>query len=202
MTLRGVYFDFGGVLVRTEDLGPRDRLAERLGLSSRDIERIVFESRSAEQAALGAITEEQHWQNVVEALKLPQEEVRRVHEEFFDGDLWDDQLYAFLRAVRKTAKTGLISNAWTGLREVIVSHHFDDAFDAMIISAEVGMVKPGAGIFNYALEKLGVQPQEAVFVDDVAENVAGARALGMHAIQFTRTQAVLDELKQLLSNHR
>jgi epoxide hydrolase-like predicted phosphatase len=202
MTLRAVYFDFGGVLVRTEDPAPRNRLAGSLGLSSRDIERVVFEGRSAEQAALGAISEEQHWQNVVDALRLPEDEVGRVHDEFFGGDIWDDRLYAFLRAVRKTAKTGLISNAWTGLRQVIVGHNFDDAFDTMIISAEVGMVKPGAGIFHYALEKLGVQPQEAAFVDDVAENVAAAQELGMHAIQFTRTQPVLDELKQFLSNHR
>ncbi len=202
MTIRALYFDFGGVLVRTEDPAPRARLAEALGLSSREIERLVFESASAERAMVGEIPEEQHWQAVARTLKLPESEIPRLHEEFFIGDRWDSALFDFLRRQRKTVKTGLISNAWSGLRSVIVNEKLDDAFDAMIISAEVGVAKPDAGIFRLALEKLGIEPQEAVFVDDVLVNVEAAQAVGMHAIQFTRTEAVLAELKPLLANHR
>jgi epoxide hydrolase-like predicted phosphatase len=202
VTIRALYFDFGGVLVRTEDPAPRARLAEALGLSSREIERLVFESASAERAMVGEIPEEQHWQAVARTLKLPESEIPRLHEEFFIGDRWDSALFDFLHRQRKTVKTGLISNAWSGLRSVIVNEKLDDAFDAMIISAEVGVAKPDAGIFRLALEKLGVEPQEAVFVDDVLVNVEAAQAVGMHAIQFTRTEAVLAELKPLLANHR
>jgi putative hydrolase of the HAD superfamily len=202
VTIRALYFDFGGVLVRTEDPAPRARLAETLGLSSREIERLVFESASAERAMVGEIPEEQHWQAVARKLKLPESEIPHLHEEFFIGDRWDSALFDFLRRQRKTVKTGLISNAWSGLRSVIVNEKLDDAFDAMIISAEVGVAKPDAGIFRLALEKLGVEPQEAVFVDDVLVNVEAAQAVGMHAIQFTRTEAVLAGLKPLLANHR
>ncbi|MGD0611057.1 MAG: HAD family phosphatase [Anaerolineales bacterium] len=194
--------DFGGVLVRTVDRAPRTQLAASLGLSTRDMEQIVFESPSAIQAAVGAISEEQHWKNVIEALKLPESKLPRVHEEFFRGDFWDETLFDFVRGLRKTIRTGLISNAWTGLRAVIVKHRFEDAFDTMIISAEVQVAKPDARIYQLALEKLELAAGEAVFVDDVPSNVEAARAVGMQAIQFTQSQEVMEEIRQLLANHR
>lgn len=202
MSLRALYMDFGGVLVRTADRAPRTQLAASLGLNTRDIEQIVFESPSAIQAAVGAISEEQHWKNVNQALELPESEIPRFHEEFFGGDIWDETLFDFLRGLRKTVKTGLISNAWTGLRAVIVKHGFDDAFDAMIISAEVMVAKPDAYIYQLALEKLGMAAGEAVFVDDVLANVEAARAVGMQAIQFTQSRETMEEIRQLLANHQ
>jgi putative hydrolase of the HAD superfamily len=202
MSLRALYMDFGGVLVRTVDRAPRTQLAASLGLSTRDMEQIVFESPSAIQAAVGAISEEQHWKNVIEALKLPESKLPRVHEEFFRGDFWDETLFDFVRGLRKTIRTGLISNAWTGLRAVIVKHRFEDAFDTMIISAEVQVAKPDARIYQLALEKLELAAGEAVFVDDVPSNVEAARAVGMQAIQFTQSQEVMEEIRQLLANHR
>ena len=69
----------------------------------------------------------------------------------------------------------------------------------MVISAEVGIMKPDPRIFQYALEQLDVAPAEAVFVDDVIENVEAARAFGMHAIHFTTPRQAISELKQLLT---
>jgi putative hydrolase of the HAD superfamily len=139
---------------------------------------------------------------VIEALKLPESKLPRVHEEFFRGDFWDETLFDFVRGLRKTIRTGLISNAWTGLRAVIVKHRFEDAFDTMIISAEVQVAKPDARIYQLALEKLELAAGEAVFVDDVPSNVEAARAVGMQAIQFTQSQEVMEEIRQLLANHR
>jgi len=202
MSIRGVYFDFGGVLVRTEDPAPRARLAERLGMPVRELERIAFESDSAALATVGKISVEQHWASVAERLGQPAVDARRLSDEFFAGDGWDRQLFDFLHDLRRTHKVGLISNAWSDLRPVILAHGFGESFDAMIISAEVGVAKPDARIYRLALDKLGVAAPEAVFVDDVSDNVEAARAVGMQAIRFTRPQAALDELKALLTNHR
>jgi putative hydrolase of the HAD superfamily len=60
-------------------------------------------------------------------------------------------------------------------------------FDVIVISAEEGVRKPDARIFERTLARLGVAPDEAVFVDDFPVNVAGARAAGLHALQFTGT---------------
>ncbi|HEX7621372.1 MAG TPA: HAD-IA family hydrolase, partial [Anaerolineales bacterium] len=105
-------------------------------------------------------------------------------------------------SLRPERKVGLISNAWSGLRAFITSQKFEDVFDEMIISAEVGLMKPDPRIYRLALEKLGAQPQESVFLDDVLVNVEAARSVGMYAIQFTRLDKTLEELKQLLIDHQ
>ncbi len=202
MTLRAVYFDLGGVLVRTEFQAPREHLAERLGMEYEGIIKAVFESETSRKASIGAISEDDHWAAVMRKLRLPASETQAVREEFFAGDVIDRKLLDFMRELRKTMKVGLISNAWSDMRPWIVKEKFDDAFDAMIISAEAGVMKPDARIYQIALEKFGVAPAEAVLLDDFLENVEGARAVGMAAIHFTQPEQALEELKQLLANHR
>ena len=202
MSIQAVFIDFGGVIVRTEDKGPRIRQAERLGITSRDLEKIIFESDSSQWASTGEIPEEAHWQAVAKALGIGREESEKINTEFFSGDRVDVLLLDFLRSLRPERKVGLISNAWSGLRALIMRHKIDDVFDELIISAEVGLIKPDPRIFRLALEKLGVLPEESVFLDDMLVNVEAARSVGMNAIQFTQPEKTLDELIQLLNNHR
>jgi len=202
MRFQAVFIDFGGVIVRTEDKGPRIRQAERLGMTSRDLEKIIFESVTSQRASTGEIPEEAHWQAVAEALGVSRQKADKITAEFFSGDRADAALLDFLRSLRPERKVGLISNAWSGLRAYITSQKFDDVFDEMIISAEVGLIKPDPRIYRLALEKLGALPEESVFLDDVLVNVEAARSVGMSAIQFTQPEKTLEELKQLLCNHR
>jgi epoxide hydrolase-like predicted phosphatase len=199
VSLRAIYIDLGGVLVRTEFQAPRQHLAERLGLEYEDIVRIVFDGESGRRASLGELTEAEHWAEVMRRLRRPPSEAEAIRDEFFAGDVIDRNLVDFLRGLRDTYKTGLISNAWSGLRPWIVTHKFDDAFDLMVISAEVGVMKPDPRIFQYALEQFDVTPRETVFIDDFPENVEAARLLGMHAIHFTSPHQAMSKLKQLLS---
>jgi epoxide hydrolase-like predicted phosphatase len=202
MRIRAVFIDFGGVIMRTEDKGPRTRQAERLGMTSRDLEKIIFESESSLRASTGEIPEDAHWQAVAEALGVSREEADKITAAFFSGDRVDAILLEFLRSLRPERKVGLISNAWSGLRALITRQEFDDVFDEMIISAEVGLVKPDPRIYRLALDKLGMLPEESVFLDDVLINVEAARSAGMQAIHFTQPEKTLKELKQLLNNHR
>jgi epoxide hydrolase-like predicted phosphatase len=201
MTIRAVYFDLGGVIVRTEFQAPRQHLADRLGMEYEGLVNLVFAGETARQASLGLISEDDHWAAVMRKLHLPESQTRLVRDEFFSGDITDLALLDFMRSLRRNFKVGLISNAWSGLRPWIVSKQFDDAFDAMTISAEIGVMKPDARIYQIALEKLGVAPSESVFVDDFPENVAAALALGMQAIHFVQPEQALQELNQLLANH-
>ena len=72
----------------------------------------------------------------------------------------------------------------------------------MVISAEVGLIKPDPRIYRLALAKLGARPEESVFIDDVPANVDAARSAGMVGIEFAKPEKVLEELKQILNNHR
>jgi epoxide hydrolase-like predicted phosphatase len=201
MTIRAIYLDLGGVILRTEYQAPRQHLAERLGLEYEGLVKLVFNGESAAQATIGRISEDEHWAAVLRLLHLPESEIPSIRDEFFAGDVLDLGLLDFMRSLRPKYKVGLITNAWSGLRPWIARQKIEDIFNAMIISAEVGVAKPDARIFQIALEKLGVAAGEAVFLDDFLENVQGARAVGMQAIHFTRPEQALKELKQLLANH-
>jgi epoxide hydrolase-like predicted phosphatase len=199
MTIRGVFFDLGGVIVRTEYQAPRQYLAERLRMEYEDLDKLVFRGPSSIKASLGEMTTEEHWLEVTKRLRQPVSEAESIRKEFFAGDVIDIELVNFMRSLRPRYHVGLISNAWPDMRAYIVEQKFDDAFDNMIISAEVGVMKPEARIYQLALEQAGVSPNEAVFVDDFIENIDGCEALGMRGIHFRSSQQAIDELKQLLS---
>jgi putative hydrolase of the HAD superfamily len=202
MTIHSIFIDFGGVIVRTEDKEPRRLQAEKLGLTSRDLEKIIFESESAQRASTGEITEDDHWQAVAEKLGVTRAQADRITAEFFSGDRTDIPLIDFLRTLRPERKLCLISNAWSGLRTFIARQKLDDVFDAMVISAEVGLAKPDPRIYRLALAKLGARPEESIFIDDVPANVTAARSIGMAGIEFVQPEKVLEELKQVLNDHR
>lgn len=199
MPVRAVFFDLGGVIVRTEYQAPRQHLAERLGMEYEDLVRAVFESDSARRASLGAVTEDEHWAAFTRRLGRAPSETNALRAEFFGGDVVDLGLLDFIRSLRPRYKTGLISNAWNGLRPYIVSQKFDDAFDVMVISAEVAVLKPEAQIFQLALDQAGVAAAEAVFVDDMPENVESAQALGMQGIVFRDRETTIRQLNKLLN---
>ena len=198
MSIRAVFFDLGGVILRTEYQAPREHLAEKLGMEYDDLVKVVFDSESGYKASIGAITPDEHWAAVIKRLKRPASELEAIRHEFFAGDIIDRTLLEFLRSLRGTYKTGLISNAWGDLREYIVREKFDDAFDHMIISAEVGAVKPEAKIYEIALEQAGVLANEAVFVDDFAVNIEGCEKVGMQGIYFRDPESALLQLQELL----
>lgn len=199
MTIRAVFFDLGGVIVRTEHPEPRTNLAESLGLSYADIDKLVFENESSKQASLGLISEARHWQNVASSLNQPDSGIDRLRSEFFAGDRVDLELVGLMRSLRLFIKIGLISNAWSGLRAWIEAQNFADAFDDMVISAEVGFAKPDPRIYQAALQNLQVLPAESVFLDDMPRNVEAARKIGMHAIHFVQPDQAIAELKTLLA---
>ena len=198
MSIRAVLFDLGGVIVRTEYQAPRQHLAERLGMEYDDLVKVVFDSDSGYQASIGAIPPEAHWDWVIKRLKRPASELESIRHEFFAGDIIDRTLLDFLRSLRGKYKTGLISNAWGDLREYLLREKIDDAFDHMIISAEVGAVKPEAKIYQTALEQVGVKPKEMVFVDDFAVNIEGCEKVGIKGILFKDPDMTIRQLKALL----
>jgi epoxide hydrolase-like predicted phosphatase len=199
MGIRAIFWDLGGVLVRTRDYASRNALAERLGLSRSELEEMVYAADSGTRAQLGEISIEQHWVNVLTALGLPVDELAEFQHEFWSGDSLDAELIEYIRGLRSRHRTGLISNAFSNLRQVVSEiWKFADAFDDMVISAEVGLAKPDARIYRLALERLGVQPEQAVFIDDMRRNVEGARAVNMHGIHFHDPQQVRGELAELL----
>ena len=198
MAIKAVIWDYGGVLVRTEDLGPRSRLAEQLGLDVEELSKLIFNSANAEKGMRGKISGVSHWEQVGEELGI---DAQQLQDEFFAGDVLDEDLMGFIRELRAIYRIGLLSNAFGSLRQHMEEgRKIADAFDEIIISAEVGLMKPEAAIYTLTLEQMGVAADEAIFVDDFVENVEGAQQVGMQAIHFRSREQTLAELAELLDH--
>lgn len=201
MRIRAVIFDFGGVIARTTDFTSRDGLADRLGMTRLELEKLVFLGESGFNAQQGVISVDQHWTNLQKRLKLSPEGIVAFQKEFWGGDSIDMDLVDYIRSLKKRYRTGLLSNAFSDLRVRLVERwKIADAFDEILISSEIGVTKPDPRIYHIALERVGVVPDEAVFVDDFLHNVEGARSVGMHAIQFRNPDQIRVELEQLLED--
>lgn len=198
MAVRAVLFDVGGVIVRTEYQAPREHLAERLNMTYEDLVQLVFESETSRQASIGKLTVEAHWATLTKRLSRPVSESAALREEFFAGDILDRDLVDYIRSLRPHLKTGVVSNAWPDSREYLVRNHLDDAFDVLVISAEVGMMKPDPHIFELALKQLGVPAEEAAFVDDTRVNVEAASRMGIRGILFKNPKQMRTDLEALL----
>ena len=101
-------------------------------------------------------------------------------------------------AVRRVRSAGtptcLVSNSW------VMDHYTEEIralFDAVVISAEVGLHKPQPEIYLLAAERVGARPENCVFVDDLRENCKGAEAVGMTAILHRDPQATIERLEEL-----
>jgi len=199
MPIKAIFLDYGGVLSQMVDEAPRLELAERYGVSLSRIYNLLFDTQAAIQAALGEITNEHHWHAIYEILRVPPEERDEFYRQFWSADGLNQELVDHLPLLHERYKLGLLSNANGDLRQVMNERwHIAGLFDGMIISAEVGLLKPDRRIYELAVNSLGVQPDEAVFIDDMLPNVEGARVAGWHAIQYFNNRQMLSELESLV----
>jgi putative hydrolase of the HAD superfamily len=114
----------------------------------------------------------------------------------FEGFAHAPDMQNVVRRARKAGiKTALLSNSWgTG---DYPRDGWAELFDAVVISGEVGMRKPEPDIFLHTVGLLGVEPSQAVFVDDMPYNVSGAVAVGMVGVQHTSYDETVAELEAL-----
>ncbi len=196
-----VIFDLGGVLVRTEDRLPRQQLAESHGLSFRELEGLVYGSKTARQATVGKIPADAHKEAVLESLGLPAGAFKEFGDRFWGGDRLDGVLVDFIRGLCEEYLTALLSNAWDDLRPLLENYwKIADAFQEIFISGELGLAKPDPAIYQEVVKRLAVNPAEIVFVDDFIENVEAARDEGWNAIHFRSREQALAELAEYLDN--
>jgi 2-haloacid dehalogenase len=76
------------------------------------------------------------------------------------------------------------------------SYEVFSLFDGIVVSGEERLLKPDKAIYNCLLERYGLQPEESIFLDDNADNVAGAEAVGMKALRFESALQAEQELKE------
>lgn len=125
---------------------------------------------------------DEHWQQTLKQVELPNME-----------------LLDYIRTSHKGYKLVVLSNANRGLIEYIESMVGKNRFDDIIVSAEVGLIKPDPEIYRYTANKIGVKPAECVFIDDHESHLVTARDLGMKTILYKDFMQTRGELEKLLS---
>lgn len=192
-------FDFGGVLMRTVDYTPRHRWDGQLGLPPGSVERVVHGSESWRLAQTGAISTEAYWSDVGQQLGLTAEQNRQLAVDFFSGDRLDTQLVAYIHQLRAAGhRTALLSNDSPSLLDKLQALEIASLFDPVVISAFIGAMKPDARAYQTVLERLGVAPAQAIFIDDLPRNVAGAQAVGITGLHYTTLDQLRRDLDGLL----
>jgi putative hydrolase of the HAD superfamily len=114
----------------------------------------------------------------------------------FAASVHDEVMHDLIRTARQSGlRTALLSNSWGDLYPKDL---FPELFDAVVISAEVGMRKPEERIFLLSAELLGLEPAECVFVDDLQENISAAEAAGLTGVLHRSAHETAQRLTDLL----
>ncbi len=198
--MKGLLVDFGGVLT-TNVFQSFKQFAESEGLPPDTIKRAFKEDPEAlallRRLEKGELTHQEFEPLFAERLGI--ENTDGLVERLFAGVGPEEEMLDAVRRARASGvKTGLISNSW-GEGLAYDQSTLDELFDAVVISGDVGMHKPEPEIFRLGAERIGVPPEECVFVDDLRENCAGAEAVGMTAILHRGPEGTLPRLAELLA---
>jgi len=205
MAIRAVVFDIGGVLeldvIETMDIDLDARWEQRLGLQPGELDRRMEAVWRA--GSLGECTEEVH-QAMGKRLGMNQEQIEEYMREMWDwycGRL-NVQLAPLFRSLSPRSQTAILSNTFVAARrEEQQRYHFEEMCDLIIYSHEEGIAKPDPRIFELTCRRLGVQPAEMLFLDDVQQIVEAARALGIHAIHCRETEQAIADVQACLRAH-
>jgi epoxide hydrolase-like predicted phosphatase len=115
------------------------------------------------------------------------------------GMVRNQELLDYVQRLRPACKIGVLSNCRAGLFEEFFSDlERATLFDAVIISSEVGLMKPQPEIYYLACQRLKVRPEEALFFDDQATYCNAAVGVGMHAAVYRSSQQAIQEISSAL----
>ena len=196
--MKGLLIDFGGVLT-TNVFESFKAFCREEGLPEDSVKQL-FRERGEGLSLLrrlerGELSAEEFSQQFAPLLGVTPD---NLVERLFGGIGPDEAMLAAVRRSRAGGiRTGLISNSW-GDGLAYDPALLDELFDAVVISGDVGMHKPEPEIFHLGAERIGVAPEDCVFVDDLRENCAGAEAVGMKAILHRGPEGTLPQLEELL----
>ena len=180
---RFVIFDWGGVFSLKPPGASRRAFERSLGLEPGTLGGF-FREDSWVQVSTGRQNEVDFWAGVCAGFPTPPgpDAAARLWNHLFLHGLVRRSVVEMAKRLRGHVSVSLLSNAAPSLREVIAP--LLPIFADVVISAEVGLRKPDPEIFHLALERLGAQPEEVLFVDDFQHNIAAAAALGIRGHRF------------------
>ena len=196
--IRAVVLDIGSVLEIIDDSVFPAPFEQRHGLVPGSVHSGA--ATLPGDAGRGELTEAQiraHWQQHLHLTDAQAEELMADYWRWYVGTL-DQGLFDWFAARRPRFRTGIVSNSGPGAREAERCWGFEEITDDIVYSHEVGLLKPDPRIFSLAAERLGVRPEEVVYLDDVEGHVAAARSVGFRAVVHRSTPESIAEVEAVI----
>ena len=197
MSITTVIFDYGCVLSltpRPEDFAP---LYQAIGVDAAAFQEVYWRNREAYD--LDLINGPAYWQGVAHAIGAPFSPQQIQELTKLDVQIWERAnpvMVEWVRVLRAQGlKTAVISNISRTVGDYLRrTVKWLELFNYLGFSGELRIGKPHAAIYRVCLEALGVPAAQTLFIDDREVNIAGARAVGMHAILFRSAEELQMDL--------
>ena len=190
-------FDYGMVLTGPPDPVAHAMLERITGLPPAQLDRLYWANRIAYDE--GKLTGEAFWRKVAGEAGLNLSDGAIEQLVIWDTRMWMTENLPML-AWQLTLKqrgflTAIVSNMGDTVHQAIErKFSWLSRFDVLVWSYQLRIAKPGPAIYLYALEKLGTEPGESLFIDDRVANVEAAIALGMFGVVFSTVEKLREDL--------
>jgi len=202
MVIKAVIFDLAGVVLFPIRGTFNSLLAERLDAPLDEVERVMSDHTN-DRWDMNEISDDEFYDHLLTELNEPLEKKAIIRKFVIDDFYVDQEMLALARELRKTCTTALLTNFPHHLHDFMKrSWIMEGAFDHLIVSADVGLIKPDPRIYQLALERAGCAPHEAVFIDDRKVNTDAAQALGINCILFKNKSKTISALSRIIRSSR
>ncbi len=199
MSIKAVIFDVGGVLHSSEIKYVRQDIKQTLQLSDTQFKTIY--SRLIVLPQTGEITEDEFWHQVIKEAELkvtlPEESLfQREYKKRFQPH---NKVLLFVKSLKQAGyKLAVLSDTIPTHYRINQEKGIYDDFEVKTFSFQVGCKKPHPEIYMFTLDRLQVNPNEAIFIDDKKEYVIAAQQLGIYGVQFHSQDQAIADVKSLL----
>ncbi|MBN2468354.1 MAG: HAD family phosphatase [Deltaproteobacteria bacterium] len=195
--IKAVIFDWGGVLIENPAPAMLSYFAASLGVAEGALNSAYAEFLPEFQK--GLVTEDALWRIICRKLGVSNPYVPSLWEEAFKQAYQPrEEMFLLVPALRKDGyRVGLLSNTEKSAARVFQEMH-RDVFDTTVFSCDEGTWKPEPEIYQIALNRMKVQPEEAIFVDDREDFIEGAATVGIRTILYRTSGQVQKDLDRLL----
>lgn len=197
MALHAVVFDYGLVLSGPQEPEAYAQLLRITGLPKEQFENFYWADRHAYD--LGELTGIGFWQKLMREAGLSQDQAKAEELNHWDARMWTTVNPVTLAWQRALKQRGLLTAILSNIGDAVlasVEREFNwiHGFDVLVWSYQLGIAKPDPAIYRHVLAKLGTRPEETLFLDDKTVNIEAARALGIHAIEFSTVENLRAEI--------